>query len=78
MISLTILISGLLIVGMFNLKIRQISLTLLSLLLFNKKFRRIIFLLIKLSFLSIHKRNSRRRVLRISKKFINKKLGIAI
>lgn len=73
----SIIIIGLFIIGIFNLKIRQIALTLLFLLLLDKKFRNTVTLLIKVSLFSLHKKSARSRAFRISKRFISKKLRIA-
>lgn len=77
MVPLTLLIIGLFIVGIFNLKFRQIAITLLFLLLFNRKFRHTIILIMRLALLGLRKKSAGRSACRIGKRFISKKLGIA-
>jgi len=67
-----LIIIGLFIFGIFNLKFRQMAITLTLLLLFNRRFRRHLTILSKLFLLGLCNKNARKSAFRNSKRMFKK------
>ena len=73
MVPLTII--GLFVLGIFNLKFRQLAFALTSLLLFNERFRRSTFAISRLFILGLRNKNARKSAFRNSKKMFKIIIG---
>jgi hypothetical protein len=73
MVPLTII--GLFILGLCNLKFRELAFTLIFLLLFNGRFRRLLFKISKLFIFGLRKKSNRKNAFRNSKRLL-KVIGI--